>query len=172
MIHVCSLSRLHDTVDQAGAAHVITLITEGTEVERPAAIAPHQHLYLAMNDIAEPLPGMTPPGADHIETLIGYIESWDRADPIVIHCWAGISRSTAAAFTTMCLLYPEADEYRLAHRLRRLSPTATPNPRIVALADQLLGRSGRMIDAVRQIGRGAMAFEGTPFQFTLEDDTP
>ncbi len=172
MLHVCSLSQLHETVEETGAGHVITLITEGTEVARPASVDPDRHLFLAMNDIAQPIDGMTLPGENHVTTLINYVSAWDRTEPIVIHCWAGISRSTAAAYTSMCLLHPGRDEYEMAHRLRRLSPTATPNPRIVALADKLLGRQGRMIDAIRQIGRGANAFEGKPFTFTLEDAAP
>jgi len=52
--------------------------------------------------------------------------------------------------------------------LRRASPTATPNIRIVSLADRLLGRQGRMVAAIETIGRGLMATEGTPFRLDLE----
>jgi len=52
--------------------------------------------------------------------------------------------------------------------LRQNSASATPNARLVAMADKLLGRDGRMIDAIRGIGRGANAFEGTPFIMPLE----
>ena len=44
----------------------------------------------------------------------------------------------------------------IAQALRRASPTATPNIRIVSLADRLLGRDGRMIAAIETIGRGVM----------------
>ena len=54
---------------------------------------------------------------------------------MLIHCWAGISRSTAAAYVALCALNPHADERTLANRLRSASPQASPNPRIVALAD-------------------------------------
>ena len=37
--------------------------------------------------------------------------------------------------------------------LRKASPTATPNQHLVALADDILGRNGRMVDAIRAIGR-------------------
>jgi predicted protein tyrosine phosphatase len=56
----------------------------------------------------------------------------------------------------------------IARELRRVSPTATPNNRIVSIADRVLGRSGRMIAAIESIGRGAMAYEADPFRLALE----
>ena len=87
---------------------------------------------------------------------------------MVVHCYAGISRSTAAAFASVCALNPRRDEFAVAQALREASPTAYPNPRIVALADDLLGRDGRMTAAVEAIGRGAIAAEGVPFRLDLE----
>ncbi len=116
-----------------------------------------------MSDIVEPLDGHILPGAEHVETLLGFVRGWEREAPIVFHCYAGISRSTAAAFITACALAPEHPEDDIARRLREASATATPNARMVALADDMLSRGGRMVDAVRRIGRGADAFEGTPF---------
>jgi len=84
-----------------------------------------------------------------------------------VHCWAGISRSTAAAFVSVCALRPQRDEREIAKALRSVSPTATPNPRIVAFADGLLGRKGRMIAAIDEIGRGESAAEGVPFRLDL-----
>lgn len=86
----------------------------------------------------------------------------------MIHCWAGISRSTAAAYISASVLNPSLDEEELATRLRDAAPSATPNPRIIALADKLLNRDGRMIKSIAAIGRGADAFEGTPFELNYE----
>lgn len=169
-LHVCSLARLCETVTATGASHVITLINRGTLVERPASIAPDRHLFLPMSDIVEPLDGHILPGRDHVETLLDFVRRWDRGSPLVFHCFAGISRSTAAAFITACALAPERDEARIAAALRRASRTATPNARLVAIADSHLGRRGRMVDAIREIGRGAEAFEGEPFILRLADE--
>jgi predicted protein tyrosine phosphatase len=56
----------------------------------------------------------------------------------------------------------------IAQQIRSISATATPNPRIVAIADRLLARDGRMVAAVEAIGRGEMAYEGIPFRLDLE----
>lgn len=163
MIHVCSLARLHDVVAGCRAEHVVTLINEATAVRRPESVRAENHLYLGMNDITEPMEGMVPPGEDHIAALLDFVQRWPREAPLVIHCWAGISRSTAAGYITLCALYPEIDEMKAAVALRERAPTATPNARLVRLADDMLGRGGRMADAIGAIGRGEFCAEGTPF---------
>ncbi|MCB8820265.1 tyrosine phosphatase family protein [Microvirga rosea] len=166
-LHVCPLSRLHDTVAETRASHIVTLINVGSSVERPSTIAPDRHLFIGVSDIVEPMDGHILPVADHIEQLLTFVRTWGRENPLVFHCWAGISRSTAAAFISACALVPERDEVEIAQALRLASPTATPNARFVALADDILGRQGRMVEAVRGIGRGAEAMEGTPFMLQL-----
>jgi predicted protein tyrosine phosphatase len=169
MIHVCSLARLHDTVEETGARHVITLMRDVDLVVRPKAITRANHLVLEMDDISGPIDGYTLPAEGHVADLIRFVRAWDRAAPLVIHCYAGISRSTAGAFVTACTLNPGRDEAAIAWALRRASPSATPNTRIVAVADRMLERQGRMVEAVTAIGRGAAAYEGAPFRLELHD---
>ena len=168
MIHVCSLARLHATVRETGASHVVTLLKDTDLVERPGGIASNNHLILGMDDITNPLEGYVAPADEHVTRLIAFVRGWDRAAPMVMHCYAGISRSTASAYVAVCALNPQRDELAIAHELRRLSPTASPNARIVLLADRALGRGGRMAAAIEQIGRGVTAYEGDPFRFDLE----
>ncbi|SED11845.1 Predicted protein tyrosine phosphatase [Rhizobiales bacterium GAS188] len=166
-LHVCPLSRLHTTVEETGASHIVTLISANTVVERPVCVSADRHLFIAVSDIAEPAEGMIVPAATHVEQLLAFVRGWDRAAPMVIHCYAGISRSTAAAFIAACALAPERDEAAIAKTLRAASPSATPNSRLVAVADHLLCREGRMISAVAGIGRGEFAAEGKPFRLEI-----
>ncbi len=168
MLHVCSLSRLSETVEKAGATHLVTLINAEMDVPTPDGVAPDRHLVLGFNDIVGDIDGLTLPGEDHVKSLLEFVRNWDRTEPLVIHCWAGISRSTAGAYITACALNPDRDEYELAEELRNRAPSATPNARLVLIADKLLNRDGRMIDAIRGIGRGASAFEGTPFVMPID----
>ncbi|HMN73113.1 MAG TPA: protein tyrosine phosphatase [Rhodoblastus sp.] len=162
-VHVCSLARIDEIAQASGARSLVTLINVGTPVERPACIAPDRHLFIGMSDIARPLPGHVAPDTAHVDTLLSFVRAWDRREPLLIHCWAGVSRSTAAAFVTACALNPERAETEIASAIRASSPTATPNPCFVAMADERLGRAGRMIAAVEAIGRGEDCFEGVPF---------
>jgi predicted protein tyrosine phosphatase len=166
-LHVCSLARLHDTVITTGASHIVTLINDTHLVRRPECVAEHCHLVVAVGDIVEAAEGQVLPGAEHVEELLAFVRRWGRESPLVIHCYAGISRSTAAAFVSACALAPQRGEDEIAQALRQASPTATPNRRIVAVADDILGRRGRMVDAVARIGRGRDAFEGEPFALHL-----
>jgi predicted protein tyrosine phosphatase len=167
IIHVCSFARLHSTVEQTGARHVVTLLSGDDRVERPSSVPAGNHLCLRMHDISEPLDGHVAPDAEHVASLVEFVRGWDRTTPLVVHCWAGISRSTAAAFVTVCALAPERDEHEIAWAIRRASPTATPNIRIVKFADAMLDRRGRMVAAIESIGRGEFAAEGVPFRLPL-----
>jgi predicted protein tyrosine phosphatase len=168
MIHVCSLARLPETAQEIGASHVVTLLRDVHLIVRPPGIAPDNHLVIHVDDITCPLDGYTHPCEEHIGELITFVQSWNRAAPLLVHCYAGISRSTAAAFTAACAIEPQRDEVAIAQALRRASPTATPNALIVSLADQVLGRNGRMVRAIQTIGRGAAAYEATPFCLRLD----
>lgn len=167
-LHVCPLSKLEETVASTGAEKLLSLLSVGSEMTRPASISSENHLLLVMHDIAEVRDGMTLPGEAHVRRLLEFARAWDRKRPLVINCYAGISRSTASAYIIASALSPSRDERELAQALRWLSPSATPNPRLVAVADAILGREGRMIAAIREIGRGADAFEGVPFGLEIE----
>jgi len=167
MIHVCSLARLYATVDETGARHIVTLLRMTDRVERPRQIAPENHLVLAVDDIAMPMEGYTVPAQEHLERLIDFVGLWDRAAPMVVHCYAGISRSTAGAYVAACALNPARDEQQIAWDIRRASRTAQPNVAIVSIADRLLKRQGRMVRAVETIGPGQAAMEGDPFRLDI-----
>jgi predicted protein tyrosine phosphatase len=167
MIHVCSLARLYATVDETGAGHIVTLLRLTDRVTRPSHIAPENHLVLAVDDITTPIEGQTVPGEEHIERLIRFVGGWDRAAPMVVHCFAGISRSTAGAYVAACALNPQRDEMQIAWDIRRASRTAMPNARMVSLADHMLKRDGRMIRAIETIGPGDFSEEGVPFRLDI-----
>ena len=168
MIHVCSLAALPDTVKATGASHVLTVMANVDKVQRPDSILPANHLKVQMDDITEDLAGFVAPSEAHIEQVLSFVRRWDRSAPLVIHCYAGISRSTASAFAAVCALNPQRDEFVIARKIREASPIASPNRLIVSLADGLLGRGGRMLRALDEMGPGSMNIEGRPFQIDLE----
>jgi predicted protein tyrosine phosphatase len=168
MIHVCSLAALSDTVKAVGASHVLTVMANVDQVQRPASVLPANHLKVQMDDITEQLEGFVAPSELHIERVLNFVRGWDRGAPLVIHCYAGISRSTASAFAAVCALNPHRDEILIARQIREASPIAQPNRLIVSLADKALGREGRMLRALDEMGPGSMTVEGRPFRIDLE----
>jgi predicted protein tyrosine phosphatase len=164
-IIVCGLADLPSVIAARRPSHMVTLLDPATMIETPDGIAPDRHLKLGVNDIAQPAEGLTAPDETLVGRLLTFAEAWDERDPMVIHCWAGISRSTASAFTLACARSPEVDEAEIAWTLRSLAPHAYPNRRIVALADDMLGRRGRMVDAIEAIGGNGFVSLGSPFDF-------
>lgn len=171
-ILVCRLDQIGETAVRHGVREMVSLVAENQQFHRPAVIDPARHLNLGVNDISEPREGLVAPGEAHVERIIRFAQAWDRSAPLLIHCWLGISRSPAAALITALTVEPDQDEMMLAERLRQASPFVTPNARLVEIGDTLLGRGGRLIRAVRAIGRGADAFEGNVFRLTVspQDD--
>jgi predicted protein tyrosine phosphatase len=168
MIHVCSLAALPDTVKATGASHVLTVMANVDQVRRPESVLAANHLKISMDDITEQMDGFVAPSDSHIEQVLTFVRGWDRSAPLVVHCYAGISRSTASAFAAVCMLNPHRDEISIARQIRAASPIASPNRLIVSLADRALGREGRMLRALDEMGPGNMMIEGRPFRLDLD----
>lgn len=166
-IIVTPLSRLAEIAESHKAGRVLTLINAATQVERPRNVAQDQYLFLGFNDITEPKEGLVSPAQLHVHEIMRFASEWDQSAPMVVHCYAGVSRSTAGAYISALHLNPELNEMALAKELRRRSPSATPNILLVSMADDILGRKGRMVDAIKSIGRGADCFENIPFILPL-----
>jgi predicted protein tyrosine phosphatase len=162
-IHVCALRHVPEMVKHTGARHLISAINANFLPETPAAISDDRHLKLDMNDIVEAQPDLIAPSSAHVAKLLDFVQSWDKQAPILIHCYAGLSRSTAAAFISLCALNTRTPEDTIARTLRRSSDTAAPNRLFVALADKVLRREGRMIAALDSMGQSRTAYECTPF---------
>jgi predicted protein tyrosine phosphatase len=168
MLHVCSLAALPETVRLTGASHILTVMANVAQVQRPVSVLEINHLRVQVDDITEAMDGFIAPCEEHIEKVLSFVRSWDRSAPMVVHCYAGISRSTASAFAAACALNPHRDETEIARKIRAASPIASPNRLIVSLADKALGREGRMLRALDAIGPGAMSIENQPFRVDLE----
>jgi predicted protein tyrosine phosphatase len=135
---------------------VLSLISPDAEaLDLPDGGPPRS--VLRFNDIVEPRDGLVPPSRALMEAVLATTAASRTA---LIHCHAGVSRSTAAAYALASQHVGPGHEQDLADALRAMSPAATPNALMIKLADDLLGREGRMISAIQSIGRGAEAYEG------------
>ena len=167
MIHVCSLAALPETVRASGASHILTVMANVDQVQRPQSVLAANHLKVQMDDITEVTEGFIAPTEAHIDQVLNFVRGWDRGAPLVVHCYAGISRSTASAFAAVCALNPHRDERTIARQIRAASAIAQPNRLIVSLADKALGREGRMLRALDEMGPSSMLVEGRPFRIDL-----
>lgn len=154
------LARQHNVVK------AVSLLAPGDTFPTIDHLDDTSHLKLAMDDVDLPEANLQPPQKEHVQQLISFMEDWTRDDPVLIHCWAGISRSSASAFITACLHNPDADEFEIAKNLRKASRTAKPNRRLIQFADELMSRDGRMIDAVASMGPHDFSVEAKPFSIS------
>ncbi|MHA1524157.1 MAG: tyrosine phosphatase family protein [Alphaproteobacteria bacterium] len=166
-VHVCPLNVVETAITTHAPSHLISLLSGETMIDTPAGIVPQNHLKVALNDIAAPEPGLVEPSRAHAQAIIDFAGGWDQAAPMLIHCYAGISRSTAAALIVLCTLEAPGGEAALAGRLRAAAPFARPNPLLVACADAVLGRQGELTQALGTMGEAELAWQGALFRLAV-----
>lgn len=164
---VSPLAGVPSAIETHRPSHVITLISPDAPGVVYDGIEKDRHLTLRFNDITASQEGLVAPSAGLIQGLLDFAGRWDRRAPMLLHCFAGISRSTAAAYILACHAAGPGTETEIATRLRRASGSATPNALMIALADEILRREGRMAAAIAAIGRGEEAAQGSCFQMRL-----
>lgn len=164
MIVVAPLHELDEAIARWRPSHVVSLASPGAETARlPRDV---ERLRLAFHDITEPRPDLAMATDADVKALLSFGLAWPGGRPLLIHCWAGVSRSPAAAYVVACARSPAGDEMDLANKLRREAPFATPNPHVVALADGLLERGSAMTRSISTIGRGFETSLGVSFVLT------
>ena len=131
-----------------------------------------RHLRLRFHDVHTPGNEQVMPSGEDVRTLLAFLATWERNDSLLVHCRAGIGRSTAAAFIAACVAHPNIDEREIAAALRKASPLARPNETLVLLADREMGREGRMHQAIASTGHGLSpveADENEPFELIVNE---
>lgn len=167
-IVVSPLARIAEMAVRHGCTEMLSLVAKGQDFHRPAVISKARHLTLGMNDISfAGTAGLIAPQEEHVQQIVAFAQDWDRTRPMLVHCWMGVSRSPAAAIIAALAVEPEQEDRDLVERLRLASPYATPNTRIVEIGDAVLSRGGRLVAAVRSIGRGADTDGNVPFVLPL-----
>jgi predicted protein tyrosine phosphatase len=166
-IVVCPLSRLTEIIATHKPSRVISILDPGSAFPDLGATYVGRHLSLEFHDIHLPTLDRVMPAATHVDRLLRFLKRWDPKEPLLIHCRAGIGRSTAAAFIAACYHNPKTDEQQIAADLTQASPIARPNKALIRIADNAMTRKGRMLAAMENVLRDVMwvdAAEGEPFQ--------
>jgi predicted protein tyrosine phosphatase len=170
MILVTPLSAVEASIRDDRPSHLISLLSPEHMIETPYGVLPERHLRVGIDDVADGSMSECAPCAAHVDSLIAFGRGWNAEAPILVHCWAGVSRSMAAAFILLCDRHGPGQEIDIARALRSRAPHACPNPLIVRLADEALGRNGRMVAAAASIGRGTIVVEGERVELPLSLD--
>jgi predicted protein tyrosine phosphatase len=159
MIYVCNLREMPRHAAALRPSHIVSLVDEGYQPPTPAGFPAACHHRVQVHDISDPVDGMVCAAEADVTRLIEFLTQWPGQAPLLVHCYAGISRSMAAALVALVVGAP-GREVEAARAMRRAAPHAQPNRRIIALADAILGREGRLIAARDGMGPARLLTEG------------
>ena len=149
---VCGLSELGD-YRSGGVTHVISILDPGTPApDMLSTYPPHSRMVLRFHDEIDPAPHVVLPDYKDIEKILAVgREALHDGAHVLIHCHMGVSRSAATLAALLAMSFPDEAEDLIFARVLRLRPNAWPNSRMIALADELLGRSGRLTHALGRL---------------------
>lgn len=157
---VCGIPEL-STHSALPITHVLSLID--VDEPTPSAIGAWRgvdHELLRFDDVVDDYPGFTAVSRDQVGRVLAFGERLRDAGPkcghLIVHCHAGISRSTAAAAVLMAQFNPGREEEAFL-RLLDMRPHGWPNTRVVSYADDLLGRKGAMLKGLESYRRALLA---------------
>jgi predicted protein tyrosine phosphatase len=139
-----------------GVTHVLSILDpDWSDPPEFADFAPHRRLILRFHDIIDPVPLRLAPTRDDVDLLLAFGRELasEPGSHLLIHCHAGVSRSTAAAALILAQAHPGRTASEALDRVAALRPQAWPNLRMLELGDAILGRDGAIIAAASAIYR-------------------
>jgi predicted protein tyrosine phosphatase len=160
-VTICGMDEL-PAYNAGGITHVLSLV----DPDWPPLAAfdlyePHRRLELRFHDVIEPHPERIRPEAADVERLLGFGRELAAtpAAHLLVHCHAGVSRSTAAAILIVVQARPHRPAVEAVRAVTASRPRAWPNLRLIELGDELLGRRGELVVAAAAHYRAALARE-------------
>ena len=159
-ISVCGIEELCEMGGFAGgqgASHVLSILDPGHPVpDAFGGYGEHARLELRFHDIIEPTEGEVRPEPAHAEAILAFGRSL-RHEPakarLLVHCHAGISRSTAALELILAQARPDAPAAEIVRTVHGIREKAWPNLRLIELGDAMLQRSGTLVSATHALHR-------------------
>ena len=160
-ITVCGIEELEGHC-ATGVSHVLSILDPGWPVpEAFGAFGEHERLELRFHDVIEAAPDVQPPREEHVEALLAFgrdLMAEPREDAhLLVHCHAGISRSTASMVLILAQAMPDRPAAEIVAEVLRIREKAWPNLRIIQLGDILLNRRGALVAAVPDAYREQLA---------------
>jgi predicted protein tyrosine phosphatase len=153
-VSVCGAHELPEFVERR-ITHVVSIWNgfEAENLERRnyvQAVFPNARTHFAFFDdlISNPTAHQAP-SIDAVRSILEFTTALDSSARLLIHCAMGISRSTAIALATLCHHAGPGYESECFVALRRIRPSACPNPMMIDFADSILGRNGALIASIR-----------------------
>jgi predicted protein tyrosine phosphatase len=170
---VCGIEELPDHCE-AGISHVLSIIDPDREdLTAFGAYGEHQRLELRFHDIVVPTSGQIAPSEEDVERILAFgrdlIAEPGGCGHLLVHCHAGVSRSTAAMTMILAQAQPSRPAAEAMDAVVRIRPKAWPNLRMIEFADDILGRRGELIAAIRARHRAYAKERPEIVQFMIDN---
>jgi len=152
---VCGIDELAGHCE-AGVSHVLSIMDPGWDTPPSfGRYGEHVRLDLRFDDAIDPVPGQLLPTESDVQALLAFgrelvEEARERPDThLLVHCHAGISRSTASMALILAQARPDRPPADALAEVVRIRPVAWPNLRLIEIGDGMLGLDGRLVAAAR-----------------------
>ncbi|HYC04333.1 MAG TPA: protein-tyrosine-phosphatase [Azospirillaceae bacterium] len=149
-ITVCGVEEL-DAHCASGVTHVLSILDPGAPPP-PAfgSFGEHARLDLRFDDMIEEAEGREPPGPKHLDALLAFgrelsAEAETRPCHLLVHCFAGVSRSTASMILILAQARPDRPVEEAFDEVVRIRSQTWPNLRLLEMGDAALGLGGRLV---------------------------
>lgn len=139
---------------EAEITDILTCVSPERPVLRPNWPTLRNHLIVRCDDVEEPIEHYVCPTEEHVKQMIQFgreaLQRSERGSTVrlLVHCAAGISRSTAATLLILAMKLGKGAEAAAMHHLTSIRPICRPNAVIVNHGDRLLEREGRLVHEV------------------------
>jgi predicted protein tyrosine phosphatase len=163
---ICRACDLASLAAKLRPQHILSIAEPGYRNPTPVGIDSDRHHHLHFDDIVEAMPGYLAPSEQHVARIIDLAAKLTETDRILVHCQAGISRSSAAALIILATRNP-GQEPDVTRRLREKGPWFVPNRLMVDIADRLIGRGPVLGAALASMGPPTMILNSRPVQLPL-----
>jgi predicted protein tyrosine phosphatase len=142
-LKITGISQASGLIQQGWPTRTISLIDTIHQGGRWIDPTP-SHLITYCDDCERDLPqnGYTAPTREQIAKILDFTKDLTDDDIVLVHCHAGISRSTAMALGI--LVQHGMDPIKALSHLEDIRPILYPNQLIVSYIDEILGLEGRL----------------------------
>lgn len=155
-LFICGKSEVHGFAGSR-LTHLLSIEDPGTPKATPMwfhGVHEQIHFNDAENDRDVAIYGGKLPCRQTVQAIVKFGDECLRrskaSEPVtaVVHCFAGVSRSPAAAFVLASQALGAGREDEALRFVLMLRPQAIPNELVVRLADELIGAEGRLVRAL------------------------
>ncbi len=149
-ISICGIEEL-EPFGTRGVTHLLSVLDpDYPEPESLGLLTPSHRLQLRFHDVIDVMPGQVLVEIEQVRQVLAFGRDLPAEQGhLLVHCHAGISRSTAFTILLLAQALPDVPSDEIVAEIVRIRPRTWPNLRIIEIGDEILGRNGTLVAAVR-----------------------